>query len=106
MVKDFIRPNREFLIGVCSNDHHNFYSYMLLTVLLITDKKISREQGAIYFNQLKVAELEFPEVLFNLGLYQIMNGEYDGALFSLGRFKEKSRSQKANEFIALAYYLK
>lgn len=54
-VKDFIRPNREYLINVCSSDHYNFYCYMLLTVLLVTDKKISKEQATAFFNQLKVA---------------------------------------------------
>ena len=59
-IKDFIRPNREYLIDICSRDHANFYSYMLLTVLLITDRKISKAQADSYFSILKVAELEFP----------------------------------------------
>ena len=85
--KDFIRGHKEYLLGICSHDHYNFYSYMLLTVLFITDKRISREQAAKYFNQLKVAEQDFPEILFNLGLYQIINEEYDAALFSLNRYR-------------------
>lgn len=40
-IKDFIRPKIEYIVEVCTQDHSNFYYYMLLTVLLLTENKIS-----------------------------------------------------------------
>lgn len=60
VIKDFLRPNRQYCVSICKHESNNFYSYMLLIILLMTDHKINREQAALFFNQLKVGQLEFP----------------------------------------------
>jgi hypothetical protein len=46
---------------------------MVLIVLFLTDGRITKEQGIKYFNQLKIAEEEFPEVLYNFGVFSMLN---------------------------------
>lgn len=42
----------------------------------MTDFKITKEQGIQYFNQLKIAEMEFPIVHFNFGVFSLIHEDY------------------------------
>lgn len=45
VLKDFIRPKREFVIRLCQEDPSMLYSYMAMMVLLVTDRKVTKAQG-------------------------------------------------------------
>jgi len=43
--KEFLRPNREFCFKYCNEDHNATFAYMLLAIILLSDKKINKTQG-------------------------------------------------------------
>ena len=45
VLKDFLRPNRQFCYKICRDDHNAAFAYMLLAIVLLADKKISKAQG-------------------------------------------------------------
>jgi hypothetical protein len=106
VLKDFLRPNRETCIQICGADASNVHSYLMLIILFLTDSRISKEQGIKYFNQLKIAEEEFPSILFNFGIFSILNEDYENSLFCFERFKEKSKGSRVDELISLVHFLK
>lgn len=86
VMKDFLRPNRTFCMMKCKEDPYDFYSHMILVILLLTDRKISNEQGLFYFNCLKLAEIDFPVILYNFGIFKMFCEDYSGAIFSFQRY--------------------
>lgn len=87
VLKEFLRPNRQFCIDVCSSDPSNVFAYMMLTIIFLTDGRITKEQGKMYFSQLKIAEQEFPEILYNFGVFSLLNEDFENALFCMKRYK-------------------
>lgn len=46
VIKDFLRPNREIYMRLCHDDPSNAFGYLVLCILLLTDKRISMKQGS------------------------------------------------------------
>lgn len=63
-------------IPMCNGDHNNVFAFMILVILFLTDNKITKEQGILYFNQLKIAELEFPEIHYNFGVFSLLHEDF------------------------------
>lgn len=72
---------------MCSSDPNNVFAFMMLTVIFLVDKRITKEQGRQYFNQLKIAEQEFSEILYNFGVFSLLYEDYENALFCFNRYK-------------------
>lgn len=68
--------------------------------------KLTFNQGNKYFSQLKVAEREFPAILYNYGIFSLLYSDYQNACFCFARYKQKTRTNKADEYLALAQLLK
>lgn len=45
ILKDFLRPNREFCYKFCKEDPHATMAYMLLVIIFLADKKFTKAQG-------------------------------------------------------------
>ena len=77
ILKEFLRPNREFCYKLCREDHQATFGYMLLAIICLVDKKFTKSQGMEFFNMLKQFSLdEIPSILFNMAFFLLNYDEY------------------------------
>lgn len=80
---------------LCHDDPNNAFGYLVLCILLLTDKRISLKQGAELFGQLKQHSAdEIPIILYNMGLFFMNYDDYEKAKFVLKLYKEKTNDER------------
>lgn len=80
---------------------------MLLAIILLVDKKFTKNQGIEFFNNLKqFSSDEIPSILFNMGLFLMNYDDYENSNTILNTFKDKiGINCHADEIISLNYLL-
>lgn len=106
-LKEFLRPNRDFCYKYCSEDPFATFGYMLLAIILLADKKITKAQGIEFFNNLKqFSSDELPTILYNMGMFLTNYDDFESSNAVLGLYKDKvGTNNKADELISMNYLL-
>jgi hypothetical protein len=108
MLKEFLRPNREYCYKFCRDDPGATFGYMLLAIICLVDKKFTKTQGVEFFNSLKqFSSDDIPTILFNMAFFLLSYDDYDNALLLFGLYKDKigGHSLPTDELIALTHLL-
>jgi hypothetical protein len=80
---------------------------MLLVIILISDKKLGKQQGIEFFNNLKqFSSDDIPSILYNMGLFLMNYDEYEASNTILNLYKDKlDNISKGEEIVSLNYLL-
>lgn len=81
----------------CHDDPNSSFGHMVLCILLLIDKRVSKQQGLDLFTQLKQhSASQIPIILYNMGLFLFKYEDFDNCLPILYTYKEKTLDCKAD----------